>query len=639
MIRFVMCMLMFTTVLAAVAPVRAALPTLIPRKILFGNPVKASPQIAPDGKRLAFLAPDAKDVLQVWVQTVGQEDSRQVTNDPKRGIRQYAWAYAPDTLLYMQDKEGDENFHIHAVNVLTKTDRDLTPHDGVRAQLVGLDRHFPKELLAGLNLEDRRVFDVYRIDLATGEKKLDTKNPGDVLGWQTDPQFRVRAAQATTADGGAEVRYREDEKSPWKVAVRWGPDDSDGRLLEFTADGKALWMESSAGRDTLTLLKRDLASGKEQDIAAQQGVDAGSILFNPETYEVEAVAFNRQKLSWQPLSPAVADDFKLLQQAGHGEPAVTSRDISMNTWVVAFTSDTSPVEYYLYDRPAKKLTALFCAQPELKKYKLAAMQPVTIKSRDGLELVCYLTLPVGVESKDLPLILNVHGGPWARDSWGLDPTVQWLANRGYAVLQVNYRGSTGFGKKFLHAGDREWGAKMHDDLLDAVDWAVKQHHADRGRVAIFGGSYGGYAALVGAAFTPDVFACAVDIVGPSNLVTLLKSIPPYWAPMKKLMALRIGDLEKEEDFLKARSPLFKADRIKIPLLIAQGKNDPRVKEAESEQIKAAMEHAGKPVEYMLFPDEGHGFQRPENRLKFYAAAEAFLAKHLGGGRVEPAPAK
>jgi dipeptidyl aminopeptidase/acylaminoacyl peptidase len=279
---------------------------------------------------------------------------------------------------------------------------------------------------------------------------------------------------------------------------------------------------------------------------------------------------------------------------------------------------------------------LFSSRPELDKYTLAPMKPVTIKTRDGLDMICYLTVPVGVEPKNLPMILDVHGGPWGRDQWGLHPEHQWLANRGYAVLSVNYRGSAGFGKKFLHAGDKEWAGKMHDDLIDAVNWAIKEGIADPKQVAIYGGSYGGYAALVGATFTPDVFACAVDIVGPSNLVTLLKSIPPYWEPMKKIFVLRVGDPDKDKEFLESRSPLFKADQIKIPMLIAQGAHDPRVKQAEAEQIVAAIRKAGKPVEYMLFEDEGHGFARPENRLKFYAAAENFLAKHLKGGRAEPA---
>jgi dipeptidyl aminopeptidase/acylaminoacyl peptidase/lysophospholipase L1-like esterase len=610
---------------------------LIPRKVLFGNPVKTSPQISPDGKRLSYLAPDNKNVLQVWVQTVGKDDAKVVTADKKRGIRIHMWAFAPDTILYAQDNDGDENWHVYSVNLQTNVIRDLTPFQGVRAEIVALDRNFPNEMLVGLNLTDRRTHDVYRIDLTTGGVTLDTKNPGDVVGWDVDPKFKVRAAQAATPDGGAEVRWRADEKSPWKKVVKWGPDDADGRVIGFNADGTALWMLSSEGRDTLSLVKRDLESGKEELLASNPNADASGIIFNPVKHTVEAVSFNRERVQWKAIDPAIEADLQALKKGATGEPSVISRDRDLQTWVVAYTADLQPTEYYLYDRQAKRLTHLFAAQPELQKYTLAPMKPVAIKSRDGLELISYLTLPPDGAAKNLPLVLVVHGGPWARDSWGFNATAQWLANRGYAVLSVNYRGSTGFGKKFLHAGDREWAGKMHDDLIDAVQWTVKEGIADAKRVAIFGGSYGGYAALVGATFTPDVFACAVDIVGPSNLVTLLKSIPPYWEPMKKLFAVRVGDVEKEEEFLKSKSPLFKADKIKIPLLIAQGANDPRVKQAESEQIVEAVRKAGKPVEYMLFPDEGHGFARPENRLKFYAAAEAFLAKHLGGGRVEPAP--
>jgi dipeptidyl aminopeptidase/acylaminoacyl peptidase len=636
-------LILFSAALSALwlsaAAVRAELPTLIPRKVLFGNPVKASPQVAPDGKRLSYLAPDDRDVLQVWVQTVGKDDARKVTADEKRGIRMHLWTYAPDTLLYLQDKDGNENFHVYAVNVAAAEVRDLTPFEGVRAGVVGLDRNFPNELLVSMNRNDPKLMDVYRIKLDSGKAELDTKNPGDVVSWEADPQFRVRVAEAATPDGGSEIRWRPDEKTEWKTAVKWGPEDADGGVVGFTADGKALWLTSSEGRDTLSLVKRDLESGKEELIATRPGADASGFIFNPLTHEVEAVAFTRERVEWKALDPKVADDLKVLEKGAEGEPSVVSRDRDLQTWVVAYSSDVRPAEYYLYDRKAKKLTHLFSGRPELKKYTLAPMKPVTVKSRDDLELVSYLTLPPGVEPKNLPTVLVVHGGPWARDAWGFDPQAQWLANRGYAVLAVNYRGSTGFGKKFLHAGDREWAGKMHDDLIDAVNWAVKEGYADPKRVAIFGGSYGGYAALVGATFTPEVFACAVDIVGPSNLVTLLKSIPPYWEPMRKLFAVRVGDLEKEEEFLKSRSPLFKADKIKIPLLIAQGKNDPRVKQAEAEQIVEAVRKAGKPVEYLVFEDEGHGFARPENRLKFYAAAEGFLAKHLGGGRVEPAEGK
>jgi dipeptidyl aminopeptidase/acylaminoacyl peptidase len=614
---------------------RAGLPPIIPRKILFGNPVKTFPQISPDGKTLAFLAPDKKDVLQVWVQTPGKDDARPVTSDKKRGIRQYAWAYAPDTLLYMQDNDGDENFHVFATRISDGQTRELTPFPGARAELLHLSPEHPDEVLVTANVQDKKTFDVYRITLSTGDHTLDTKNPGDVVGWEVDPKFKVRAAIAPTPDGGRQVRYRPDEKSPWTTVVTWGIEDADGNVLGFSADGASLWMTTSVNRDTEALVKHNLSAGKDEVLASDPHADVAEVLYNPVKHEVEAVAFNRERIRWQALDPKIDADLKALAAGAKGEPSVVSHDLAQDKWVVGYSADTEPTVYYLYDRPTKKLTKLFDAQPELSRYTLAPMKPVIIKARDGLELVSYLTLPDGVEPKSLPLVLLVHGGPWGRDRWGYNSQAQWLANRGYAVLSVNYRASAGFGKKFLHAGDREWAGKMHDDLLDAVDWAVKQGYADPKHIAIMGGSYGGYAALVGVTFTPDVFCCAVDVVGPSNLVTLLKSIPPYWAPMRKTFSLRVGDPDKDEEFLKSRSPLFKADQIKVPLLIGQGANDPRVKQAESEQIVAALRKANKPVEYILFPDEGHGFARPENRLKFFAAAETFLAKHLPGGRAEP----
>jgi dipeptidyl aminopeptidase/acylaminoacyl peptidase len=628
-------LLLGVAVLLLLAPARAALPTLIPREVLFGNPVKASPRISPDGKRLSYLAPDKDNVLQVWVQTVGEDDAKQVTEDKKRGIRIHQWTYHPDTLIYLQDHEGDENFHVYAVNVADGKLRDLTPFKGVRAQPLGMHRDFPDELLVSMNRRDKRVFDVHRVNLKTGEAALDTENPGDVVGWSTDTKFRVRIAQAQTADGGTELRHRADDRAPWKKLLKWGPDDADGSVVSFTKDNRHLWLLTSEGRDTLSLVKRDLASGKEELIAGDPKADAGGVILDPETYEVEAVSFTYEKQKWMTLDKEIAKDLEALQAGAEGEPSIISYTKDRRTWVVAYSADVTPTTYYLYDRGAKKLTKLFTANPKLASYTLAKMKPVVIRSRDGLDLVSYLTLPEGIQAKKLPTVLLVHGGPWARDHWGYDAQAQWLANRGYAVLQVNFRGSTGFGKKFLHAGDREWGKRMHDDLIDAVSWAVKEGYADEKKVAIMGGSYGGYAALAGAAFTPDTFACAISVVGPSNLVTLLKSIPPYWEPMKKLFAVRVGDLE-DEAFLLSRSPLSRADRIRIPMLIAQGANDPRVKKEESEQIVEAIKKAGKPVEYLLFKDEGHGFARPENRMKFFAAAEAFLAKHLGG-RAESAP--
>jgi dipeptidyl aminopeptidase/acylaminoacyl peptidase len=334
------------------------------------------------------------------------------------------------------------------------------------------------------------------------------------------------------------------------------------------------------------------------------------------------------------LDRSIAEDFAAIAKVRRGEFSVVDRDLADRSWLVEYNTDDGPIYYYTYDRASKKSQLLFSSRPQLENLSLAQMQPISYQSRDRLTIHGYLTTPVGIPAKNLPTVLLVHGGPWARDTWGYDSMVQWLANRGYAVLQVNFRGSSGYGKKFLNAGNREWAGKMHDDLIDGVNWIVKQGIADPKKVAIVGGSYGGYATLVGLTFTPNVFAAGVDIVGPSNLITLIESIPPYWTPMMAMFRYRVGDPEKDAEFLKSRSPLFFADRIKAPLLIGQGANDPRVKQAESEQIVAAMRKANKPVEYILYTDEGHSFARPENRLHFFAKTEEFLGKYLGG-RVEP----
>jgi dipeptidyl aminopeptidase/acylaminoacyl peptidase len=394
-----------------------------------------------------------------------------------------------------------------------------------------------------------------------------------------------------------------------------------------------MYLLDSRGANTARLVDLDLTTGATDVLAGDERYDVGDVLINPDTYEVEAVAIERARAEWTVLDESVREDFEFVERLNRGDFTVVSRDRADDKWLVAFTVDDGGASYYSYDRREKEGAHLFDARPDLAGYTLARMEPISFTTRDGLEIEGYLTPPPGAGRASLPIVLNVHGGPWGRNGWGYDPEAQWLANRGYACLQVNFRGSTGYGKKFLNAGNKEWGAKMHDDLVDAVKWAAEQGIADPERVAIYGGSYGGYAALVGAAFTPDLFRCAVDVVGPSNLITLIKTIPPYWSTLLATFQERVGNPETEEEFLKSRSPLFFVDRIKVPLLIAQGANDPRVKQAESEQIVAAMREKGIDHEYLLFEDEGHGFARPENRLKFYAAAERFLAKHLGG-RVE-----
>jgi len=609
----------------------ADLGPLIPRDVLFGNPEKAAPTISPDATRLAWLAPDKKNVLQVWVKTIGKDDDKMITADKKRGIRQYFWARDNKTLLYLQDNDGDENFHVFGVSLDNGIVRDYTAIQGARAGVVAVVPRVPDQILVQLNARNRQLFDVYRLTLSTGALVLDTQNPGDVSDWLADSKLDVLGAQIATPEGGTEIRIRETPQVAWRTWMKAGPDenlDLDG----FTADSKAAYIESSIGADTARLIQKDIASGTEKVIAYSDEVDAGAVMINPNTRVIEAVSFEPGRRNWRVIDPAVKADFEGIAKLQQGDFAIGSRDQADKTWLVGFTTDRGPVKYYAWDREAKKGTYLFSIQPKLENLQLSEMKPVTIKTRDGLTMNAYLTLPAGLPPKNLPMVLFPHGGPWARDFWGYNSSAQWLANRGYAVLMPNFRGSTGYGKKFLHAGDKQWGLKMHDDLIDASNWAVKQGYADPKRIAIMGGSYGGYATLAGLTFTPDYFACGVDIVGPSNLKTLIGSIPPYWKPIRSMFDARMGNVDdpKDAELVRNASPLFKANQIKKPLLIGQGANDPRVNKAESEQIVEAIEKNGGSVTYVIYSDEGHGFARPENRIDFNARAENFLSQCLGG---------
>ncbi len=602
---------------------------LIPREYFFGNPEKTAPKVSPDGKRLAFLAPD-EGVLNLWVSGDLHDPAkaRPVTRDRGRGIRAYFWT-EDGGLVYLQDKDGDENWHLYQADPAGGPVRDLTPFPGAQAQVVATDPRFPNDLLIAANVRDKSVHDVYRVNLKTGKAKLELENPGDMIGWLPDQNMRLRAAKAQLPDGSSELRVRDDDESPWRTLVRWGPDESGGAFA-FAPDNRTIYLESSLGSDTTRLLAVDSKTGTDEKIFRHPEADIAGVVLHPRDYRLQAVAYDPARLEWKVVDPAIEADFAALRNLAEGDFQIVSRDDADRWWTVLYNSDRKPARYYLYDRQEKKAELLFSTRPKLENVKLSATRAVRFKARDGLLLRGYLTLPSAERSqRPHPMVLLVHGGPWERDRWGFHPEALWLADRGFAVLRVNYRGSNGFGKKFLHAGDREWGAKMQDDLTDSVRWAAAEGFADPRRVAIYGGSYGGYAALAGAAFTPDVYACAVDIVGPSNLSTLIRSIPPYWKLFRTIFDLRVGKLDTEPEFLDSRSPLFSADKITIPLLIAQGANDPRVKQAESEQIVKALKANGKEVEYLLFPDEGHGFARPENRLKFYEKAESFLSRHLG----------
>jgi dipeptidyl aminopeptidase/acylaminoacyl peptidase len=604
---------------------------LIPREVLFGNPERADPQISPDGTQLGYLAP-LDGVLNVWIRTLGKSDDRVVTADKHRGIRNFLWQYDNQHILYTQDVGGDENWRLYQTDIATKQTKDLTPFEKVRVDIVAYEWSSPGTILVQMNQRDAKVFDVHRIDLKTGKVELDTQNPGDVASWQADNALRIRAAQVQTDDGGTIVRVRDDNKSPWRELIKWGPDETFGGVNGFSPDNQALWITTSLDVNAARLLEIDLASGKRKVITEDPQFDVSSTINNPKTNALEAVSYTRQRTEYEFIDPKVKADFAVLEKVRKGDIASVSQDLNDDRWVVGFVVDDAPEYWYLYDRGKQQATLLFSNRPQLEKYKLSAMKPIEFTARDGMKLYGYLTMPVGVEAKKLPMVEFVHGGPWSRDEWGFSRYAQWLSNRGYAVLQINFRGSTGYGKKYVNAGDRQWAGTMHTDLLDGKDWVVKQGIADAAKVCIMGGSYGGYATLAGVTFSPDAFACGVDIVGPSNLNTLLKTIPPYWSTLLATFHKRMGD---SEEVLKAQSPLFKADEIKAPLLIGQGANDPRVNKAESDQIVAAMRKNQKPVEYYVFPDEGHGFARPANNMAFNAASEEFLAKYLGG-RFEPA---
>jgi dipeptidyl aminopeptidase/acylaminoacyl peptidase len=618
---------------------------LIPRSVLFGNPERTSPRISPDGRLLAWIAP-RDGVLNVWVAPIASSSERSisdhsasgvdwtaaraVTEDTDRGIRTFAWAKDGVHLLYVQDVGGDENWRLYDVDLGTDARRDLTPFEKIHAMIIGTSKRLPTEVLVGINADNPQLHDVYRLDLVTGSLVKEIENPG-YAGWLADEDLVVRCAIAPLPDGSFDVLVRDSLEEEFRKLLTIPAEDATSTdVVSFSGDGRSLLMVSAAGSNTGRLTRIDLASDAETVLAEDPEADVAGVVLHPDTREPQIVMVLKDRMSYVVLDPAVEDDVKAIRALHPGDPVFSGRDNADQTWLVAFDTDAGSMSFFLYDRPSRSGRLLFSARPELDRYELAAMEPFSFTARDGLVIHGYLSFPPGLGRSSLAAVVDVHGGPQVRDTWGYDGEAQWLANRGYLCVQVNYRGSTGYGKAFVAAGDREWGGKMHDDLIDAVGYVVGQGWADPDKIAIYGGSYGGYAALVGAAFTPDAFCCAVDVVGPSNLKTLLETVPPYWAPMIAQLYRRVGHPVEDEAFLWSRSPLSRARDIRIPLLIAQGANDPRVKQAESEQIVAALTEAGIEHEYLLFPDEGHGFAKPENRIKFYTAAERFLARYLGG---------
>jgi dipeptidyl aminopeptidase/acylaminoacyl peptidase len=625
------------------APVWAQSPPLIDRELFFGDPEIAGAQISPDGAFIAFLKP-FKGTRNVWVKKTAEPfaNAKPMTADTKRPIGVYFWSRDGKYILYAQDKAGDENYNVYAVNPAeapasgqdVPTARNLTDVKGVRAAIYSVPRSEPDAIYVGLNVRDPAWHDLYKVKISTGERTLIRKNTERITTYFFDLKDQLRLASRSAENGDTEILRVDADKFTkvysCTVFESCGP-------VRYNKDGERVYFltNKGSGIDLVQLELWNPTTGKEELVESDplKHVDFGGPIFSEVSDELVATTYDdeRQRIYWK--DKAFEADYKNLQKQLPGkEINFGSSTKDEKLWIISANSDTDPGSTYLYDRTTKKLTLQYQAREKLNRAYLAPMKPVKYPSSDGLEIPAYLTLPKGVEAKNLPAVILPHGGPWYRDSWGYDAFAQFLANRGYAVLQPNFRGSTGYGKKFIDAGNKQWGDKMQDDITFGAKYLIAQGIADPKRVGIMGGSYGGYATLAGVAFTPDVYAVGVSIVGPSNLITLLESIPPYWEQIRKLFYERMGDPNTPEGKaqLLRQSPLTAAAKIKTPLLVIQGANDPRVNKRESDQIVIALRDRGFPVEYMVAPDEGHGFARPVNNMAMFASAEKFLAKYLKG---------
>lgn len=601
--------------------------TQIPLRNFFRNPEKTQFNISPNGKYISFLAP-YENRLNVFVQSETQQDEPiRISSQTKRDILSYFWK-GSNTLIYTQDTNGDENFHIYAANRDGTSEQDLTPFEGVQAHIIDELPNHDTDMLVALNKENPEIFDVYQLNTQTAQLTLIVKNPGNVASWHTDHNGIIKLA--TTSDGvNTSLIYRTSENAPFKTIIELNFKQQISPQL-FTFDNKHLYALSNVNRDKSALVLFDLENGKElQTIYEHPEVDISGVSYSTLNKKLTTVYYATDKVRWHFL------DDQQHQQHQHIETLLgTNLEIYISghskdetKLIIRTASDTSLGAYYLYNVESKTIKKL-AELNQINPAELCNMQPISYTSRDGLTIHGYLTIPNNTNSKNLPVVLNVHGGPWWRDNWGFNPEVQFLANRGYAVLQINFRGSTGYGRKFLESSFKQWGQTMQNDLSDGVNWLINQGIANPKKVAIYGASYGGYATLAGVTFTPDLYACAIDYVGVSNLITFLETIPPYWKPFLDMMYEMVGHPEHDRQMLEQYSPNLHAHKIKTPLFIAQGANDPRVKKSESDQMVQALKNQGVNVTYMVKDNEGHGFHNQENKFEFYEAMEQFLAQYL-----------
>lgn len=614
--------------------VGADLPPLIPRSVILEESERGNPVLSPDGTLIAYSAPH-RGVVSLWVKTVGRSDDRVVTEEADEAIYSCFWQADGAHLLYLKDTDGDENTHLFQTDIRTRQTRDLTPLAGARVKSPIVDARHPDTLLLHINARDERFFDLYRLDLRTGALVFDTANPGDVVRFYADSRMRARVAEALKPDGSSEVRARDDARSRWRTIIAWGADEtySDATgVVGLSADERGVFIVTSLGADAERLIEVDLRSGATRTVSPDWQYDVTEVMVNPTRRSLEAVAYEKERTTWVFLDERIREDFDLLGKVRDGDIQIRSRDRKDRAWLVRYGASNRPTAYYHYDRSARKATFLFSEDPKLEDVPLAPKTPVQFRASDGRTIFGYLTLPVGVPARDLPLVVRVHGGPWARDFWNLELPVQLLANRGYAVLQVNFRGSTGYGKAFQNAGNLEWGGKVIQDLVDGKNWVVAQGLADPSRVAIMGGSFGGYAALAALAFHPEEFRCGIAMNAMSDLNLFLASMPPSWTVGRARFETHMG---KDPELLRRFSPLYSADKIVRPLLLMHNANDVRATKEHADRLAAALRERGEDVTYLLFPNAGHmSGGVPINVSRRWAAIESFLAAHLGG-RLEP----
>ncbi|MEQ8192259.1 MAG: prolyl oligopeptidase family serine peptidase, partial [Candidatus Eremiobacterota bacterium] len=616
---------------------------LIPGEILFSDPVKGNPKISPSGEKIAYMA-QVNNVLNLWVKTIDKEDDRPVTCFQKNGLKiligpqkkdmtNYMWV-TDRYIVYFHDTKGYINYNMYKINIETMESKNLTPCKDSRVRFVKYNSDFPYEMIISIKKHNQTHYDLYHIDIQSGKKTLIAGNPGNVKYWVIDSNLQILGMVSERDGTGEELSIRENGHGNWKKLLDF---DKEGLLQNYilgtSKDNRKIYMIDSTGVNTCRVLKIDISTGISEVIASNPEYDIWEgeyFLYHPFTYEIQAVCFNKYRKEWILLDETIKEDFEAIRKMDSGDFSIVSRDDRDKIWIIAFDRDNGPVAYYIYNRGLKKGSLFFYHQPSLKEYTLSEMKDLSFISRDGLTIHGYITYPPGEKRNNLPLVLYVHGGPWLRDTWGYNPDAQWFANRGYLCLQINYRGSTGYGKDFLNRGNKEWGRKMQEDLVDGVEWAIKEGIADPEKIAIYGAGYGGYAALSGAVFTPDLFCCAIAIGCPGDLLNFIRSVPHNHHGQRKELVKRVGDPEKEKELLISTSPFYHLEKIKIPVFIAYGLKEKTINKNSSYYMVRAMHNRCIKVEYLVFHDEYFNISKEKNRIKLHLVAEKFLTRHMGG---------